>query len=54
MLPGNVTRIVVGHTIQPGHITSACDGAAWRIDVGMSRGKCVICICVCVCVCVCV
>jgi hypothetical protein len=38
MLPGNVTRIVVGHTIQPGHITSACDGAAWRIDVGMSRG----------------
>ena len=38
MLPGNVTRIVVGHTIQPGEITNACDGAAWRIDIGMSRG----------------
>ena len=37
-LPGNVSGIVVGHTIQRGHITSACDGAVWRIDVGMSRG----------------
>jgi hypothetical protein len=37
-LPGNVSRIVVGHTIQRGHITSACNGAVWRIDIGMSRG----------------
>ncbi len=33
-LPGNVTRMVVGHTIQKGHITSACQGAVWRIDIG--------------------
>lgn len=30
-------RMVVGHTVQPGGITSACDGSLWRIDVGMSR-----------------
>lgn len=29
-------RIVMGHTIQRGGITSACDGAAWRVDVGMA------------------
>jgi hypothetical protein len=30
-------RMVVGHTVQGGGITSACDGALWRIDVGLSR-----------------
>ena len=30
-------RMVVGHTIQEGGITSACQGRLWRIDVGMSR-----------------
>lgn len=29
-------RMVVGHTPQQAGITSACDGALWRIDVGMS------------------
>jgi hypothetical protein len=33
-----VRRMVVGHTVQPGGITSACDGALWRIDVGLARG----------------
>jgi hypothetical protein len=37
-LPGKVSRIVVGHTIQEHGVTSACNGAVWRIDVGMSRG----------------
>ena len=32
-----VRRMVVGHTVQDGGITSACDGALWRIDVGLSR-----------------
>ena len=31
-----VTRMVVGHTVQPA-ITSACDGAVWRIDVGLAK-----------------
>jgi Calcineurin-like phosphoesterase len=30
-------RMVVGHTVQAAGITSACDGALWRIDVGLSR-----------------
>jgi hypothetical protein len=30
-------RLVMGHTIQQQGINSACDGKAWRIDVGMSR-----------------
>lgn len=30
-------RMVVGHTVQPQGITSACNGTLWRIDVGMSR-----------------
>jgi hypothetical protein len=30
-------RMVVGHTVQPSGISSACDGRVWRIDVGMSR-----------------
>lgn len=30
-----VKRMVVGHTVQPEGITSACDGALWRIDVGL-------------------
>ncbi len=31
-----VARMVVGHTVQP-QITSACDGAVWRIDVGLGK-----------------
>ncbi|MCA9544167.1 MAG: metallophosphoesterase [Myxococcales bacterium] len=30
-----VNRLVVGHTVQP-TITQACDGAVWRVDVGMA------------------
>lgn len=30
-------RMVVGHTVQRGGITSACDDRVWRIDVGLSR-----------------
>ncbi len=30
-------RMVVGHTVQRGGVNSACDGAVWRIDVGLSR-----------------
>lgn len=30
-------RMVVGHTVQDRGITSACDGALWRIDVGLAR-----------------
>jgi len=30
-------RMVVGHTVQQGGITSACDGKLWRIDVGLAR-----------------
>tara|TARA_B100001750_G_scaffold122009_1_gene96834 strand:+ start:93 stop:887 length:795 start_codon:yes stop_codon:yes gene_type:complete len=29
-------RMVIGHTPQAGGITSDCDGALWRIDVGMA------------------
>ena len=29
-------RMVMGHTVQDGGITSACEGLAWRIDVGMA------------------
>jgi len=32
-----VKRMVVGHTVQPHGITSACDGALWRIDVGLAK-----------------
>jgi hypothetical protein len=32
-----VRRMVVAHTVQPHGITSACDGALWRIDVGLSN-----------------
>jgi hypothetical protein len=32
-----VRRMVVGHTVQDGGIRSACDGALWRIDVGLAR-----------------
>ena len=32
-----VRRMVVGHTVQDRGITSACDGALWRIDVGLAR-----------------
>jgi hypothetical protein len=34
----HVRRMVIGHTVQPGGITSACDDALWRIDVGLARG----------------
>lgn len=30
-----VARLVMGHTVQEGGATSACDGKAWRVDVGM-------------------
>jgi hypothetical protein len=30
-------RMVVGHTVQKGTITSACSEKVWRIDVGLSR-----------------
>jgi hypothetical protein len=32
-----VKRMVVGHTVQRTGITSACDGAVWRIDVGLAK-----------------
>ncbi|MGE0870213.1 MAG: metallophosphoesterase [Kofleriaceae bacterium] len=32
-----VTRMVVGHTVQETGITSACQGALWRIDVGLGK-----------------
>ena len=32
-----VKRMVVGHTVQDHGITSACDDALWRIDVGLSK-----------------
>jgi hypothetical protein len=30
-------RMVVGHTVQPSGINSACDGKLWRIDVGLAK-----------------
>jgi hypothetical protein len=30
-------RIVMGHTVQRNGINPACDGKAWRIDVGMAK-----------------
>jgi Calcineurin-like phosphoesterase len=33
-----VVRMVVGHTVQPDGISTACDGALWRIDVGLAAG----------------
>ena len=30
-------RMVVGHTVQHGGVNSACGGAVWRIDVGLSH-----------------
>lgn len=36
---GSVRRMVVGHSVQrAGAVTSACGGAVWRVDVGLSRG----------------
>ena len=29
-------RMVVGHTVQEGGITTACGGKLWRIDVGLA------------------
>ena len=31
-----VKRMVVGHTVQQ-HLNSQCDGALWRIDVGLAK-----------------
>jgi hypothetical protein len=33
----NARRMVVGHTIQEGGVSAACEGKLFRIDVGMSR-----------------
>lgn len=33
----HAVRMVMGHTVQEAGITSACEGKAWRIDVGMSH-----------------
>ncbi len=33
----NVKRMVVGHTVQQGGASSACDERVWRIDVGLSH-----------------
>jgi hypothetical protein len=30
-------RMVVGHTVQPGGVNGVCDGAVWRIDVGLAK-----------------
>ena len=30
-------RMVVGHTVHIGGVTSACDGKVWRVDVGISH-----------------
>ncbi len=30
-------RMVVGHTVQKGGITSGCSGQVWRIDVGLAK-----------------
>jgi hypothetical protein len=30
-------RMVVGHTVQSHGVNAACEGAVWRIDVGLSR-----------------
>ncbi len=32
-----VTRMVLGHTVQPTGISSACNDTVWRIDVGLAR-----------------
>lgn len=32
----SVKRMVIGHTVQKGGISSACDGKVWRIDVGLA------------------
>jgi hypothetical protein len=33
----SVKRMVVGHTVQRGGITSGCDDRVWRIDVGLAH-----------------
>lgn len=33
----SATRLVVGHTVMDGGVSTACDGALARIDVGLSR-----------------
>jgi hypothetical protein len=29
--------MVIGHTVQEHGVTSDCDGALWRIDVGLAK-----------------
>mmetsp|Transcript_14555 Transcript_14555/g.40964 ORF Transcript_14555/g.40964 Transcript_14555/m.40964 type:complete len:389 (+) Transcript_14555:199-1365(+) len=36
-IPG-ARRMIVGHTIQAGGISSACEGSVFRVDVGVSKG----------------
>ena len=38
LVGGNAQRMVVGHTIQAGGISEACDQRVFRIDVGLSHG----------------
>lgn len=33
----NAKRMIMGHTVQKPDISPACDGKAWRIDVGLSK-----------------
>jgi hypothetical protein len=33
----DVARMVIGHTTQPNGVDARCDGALWRIDVGLAR-----------------
>lgn len=35
--PLGARRMVVGHTVQEGGITAACEERVWRIDVGLAR-----------------
>jgi hypothetical protein len=30
-------RMVMGHTVQRNGVNAACEGKAWRIDVGLSK-----------------
>lgn len=34
-----VARMLVGHTTQQSGVTSACNGAVWRLDVGMGSSR---------------
>ena len=32
-----IKRMVVGHTVQKSGVNALCDGALWRIDVGLAK-----------------